>query len=218
MNWNGRALLLGVVAACLAVIAGAGPAHAATLKTNVSGVRIGGIEASGRISQTIPALTYQGEFLGSRTRAVCEVTRRGTLRTGLVPVAVSPVGALTRLGAITEARINRCASGGVTLLVETLPWDLAWQTGTSGVLLEGTTATGVVGVLLNYSVRFRFEVGVECLVARATLPFLYDNRAGIEYGGTAIRNSSRCGEFGTVEVIGTGRVTPVELTVTALLA
>jgi len=212
-----RSLMLAVGGVLLVMLLGASYAGAATLKTNVSGVRIDGLEAGGGITETSTALSFQGEFFGFRVTSICEVTLRGTLRTGLITVELR---GLTRLGQVTEARINRCSRNSATILTESLPWDVGSLAGQTGVLLEGTTQTGIVGVNLGASFRVHTEI-TECLVERGTVKFLYDNAGRIIVGTTGITNSNTCttreGTRLSGELVGTFAVTPNTLRVTALL-
>jgi len=202
----------------LVMLLGASYAGAAPeLKTNVSGVRIDGLEAAGAISETSTALSFQGEFFGFRAIAACEVTLRGTLRTGLITVSLT---ALTRLGQVTEARINRCSRNSATILTESLPWDIGSLGGQTGVLLEGSTQVGIVGVSLGASFRAKNEI-TECLNERASFRFLYDNAGRMRVGAPEVPNSLPCGtrEGASInsELVGTFAVTPNTLRVTALL-
>jgi len=213
-----RSLMLAVGGALLVMLLGASYAGAAAvLKTNVSGVRVDGLEAGGNISETSSALSFQGTFFGFRAISICEVTLRGTLRTGLIVVGLT---GLTRLGQVTEARINRCSRNSATILTETLPWDVGSLGGETGVLLEGTTQTGIVGVNLGVSFRVKNEI-TECLVDRGSVKFLYDNAARIIVGTAGITNINTCttreGTRLSAELVGTFAVTPNTLRVTALL-
>jgi len=203
-----KLFLLGIVAS-FAFVAFGGLAQGAELKTNVSGVRI---ESTTNIEQTSTALTFKGGF----SSAVCEVTLRGTTRTGLIVVSTT---GLTALGAVTEGRINRCSAGGATILTETMPWTVASDpTQRTGVLLERTTQVGIVGITLRTNFRIREGFGVQCLVPNANILFLYDNRGSMEVGGRDAPNRNNCEGLGAGELVGTWRVNPSTMRVTALLA
>jgi len=207
-----RLFLLMLAAALLAQALGTSSAGAVSLKTNVSGVRIEGLEGPGRLELISPLVTFAEPFGGT---AVCEVTLKGTVRTGLILITQT-TGAFTRLGSLTEGRVNRCSQGGATLLTETLPWEKGFVYGTDGVLLDGTTQVGIRGTIRQINIRVRTTTSFECLVRNGTVSFLYDNRGSLDIG-VSFPNSNLCGGLGNGEMKGVFIVKPTTLRVFALL-
>ena len=206
-----RRLLAIVLLALLAAATASAAAEGAELKTNVSGLRIEGTTAA--IEAVSTALSFKGGF----GQTVCEVTLRGTLRTGLIALSTAG-GTLTALGGVTEGRVRVCTTAGVTLLAETFPWSIGMLAGTTGALLEVGRLVGALWLTLGMNIRIKQPLSIDCLIANANVLFLYNNSGTLAVGGVSTPNLFECGFFGPVEIVGSWRVTPSTLRFTALLA
>jgi hypothetical protein len=147
-------------------------------------------------SQTLRAAFSAVTFRGAFGNIVCAVTVEGSFHSR---TQAKVVNSLT--GLITRAELGTCATGSVTLLRETLPWHIRYDSFT-GVLPNITNVKArVVGVMARAR-----EPLITCLLtsteeAPATITFNRDvaTRAitTAQIGGTGIETT--CGRAGTFE-------------------
>jgi len=167
--------------------------------------------SAGRLSQS--SQTLRATFREVRFRLPfgttnCAVTLEGTLHSGSIrKVAGTLMGYITRAAVTTT-----CLSGSATILSETLPWHVQYESFTGTLPNILTIRTRVIGS----SFRVREPNGITCLARSTTTePALgtYEREAGGALSGVVIGGRIRVGS----ECLGaTGEFTSDRGTVTVL--
>lgn len=181
------------------------------LGTLVSGASARQFEVN---DQHIRALFSRVEFRAAFGTTVCHVTLEGSLHSRTLSKVAE-----TLIGYITTAILGPCERGTATILTETLPWHVRYESFTGRLPEISSIRTRVVGAAF----RVREPGGITCLSqSTATEPArgIYNIGAGgtitsAEIGGT-IRTS--CGVSGTftsdrgpVLILGTNSAVVVRL-------
>ena len=165
----------------------AGVGATALLAASVSSASAGRLSFSATsASATWTTMTFSG---GIGT-VQCEVILNGTLHSRTMNKI-----RLSLMGYITAGNVTRCARGGATILRETLPWHVRYES--FGGTLPNISGVRTLVVGLPFRIR-EPTFGIECL-ARSTpeepMVLQYNLDAGRQITTATVGGTVRCGGF-----------------------
>ncbi|HEV7774751.1 MAG TPA: hypothetical protein VGO48_15830 [Conexibacter sp.] len=151
-----------------------------------------GSASAGRLStssQRVAAAWTRFNFRGGLGTVECEIIVNGSFHERTLSKTTG-----TLSGFISSANINRCSRGAVTVLAETLPWHVQYESFTGAL----PTITNIRAKIIGLAFRVQEPVfAIECL-SRATaeapgfLTFNRETATGATISGSA-GGSIRCG-------------------------
>ena len=165
----------------------AGVGATALLAASVSSASAGRLSFSATsASATWTTMTFSG---GIGT-VQCEVILNGTLHSRTMHKI-----RLSLMGYITAGNVTRCARGGATILRETLPWHVRYES-FGGTLPNITTVNTIV---VGFALRIREPTfGIECLL-RSTpeepMTLQYNLNGSRQLASATVGGTIRCGGF-----------------------
>jgi hypothetical protein len=161
----------------------------------VSSATAGRLSTSGNsLNASWTSLRLSGGIIGS---VDCEVILNSTLHSRTL---TKTRGLL--IGYVTAGNVTRCARGGKTILRETLPWHIQYDS-FAGAL---PTISSIRFNVINFAFRIREPTfGIECLVRSvASEPVTFTpNISGGVIQSMTVGGSIRCGMLGTADLSGT---------------
>ena len=154
-----------------------------------------GTASAGRLStssQRIRASFARVNFAGGFGTVECEVAVEGSFHERTLSKTVG-----TLSGFITAANITRCARAGGTVLRETLPWHVQYQSFTGALPRIATISAKIIG----WSVGVREPTfGVTCLATgNATVNFTRETATGATTE-VAVSGTTPCSGFASTSV------------------
>jgi hypothetical protein len=161
----------------------------AVLGTTLLSAGLVGSASAGRLqtsSQRVKATWARLEFRGGFGTVECEVVVEGSFHARTI---AKTTGALT--GSITVATITRCARGTATVLRETLPWHVQYQSFTG--TLPNITSISARVVEIAFVMR-EPTFGVTCL-ARGPGTISFGQAAGGVIVQATAGGTTPCGSF-----------------------
>jgi hypothetical protein len=111
-------------------------------------------------SQTLRAQFREVRFEGAFGETSCQLTLEGSLHSRTITKVRG-----TLIGYITAARLGPCAVGRYTILTETLPWHIQYDS-FSGTL--PSLITSIRTRVINFAFRFITNFGENCLLRSTT--------------------------------------------------
>ncbi|HEV7774749.1 MAG TPA: hypothetical protein VGO48_15820 [Conexibacter sp.] len=176
-----------------------------------------GTASAGRLSTSslgIKATFARINFAGGVGTVECEIVVEGAFHERSISKTRG-----TLSGFLTSARITRCARGGVTVLTETLPWHLRYDSFTGSLPNITGIRAGIVGVAFRIR---EPSFGIECLsrtTAEEPGTILFNRETGTgatisaSVGGTVRCGGGFTGTFsGTTSSLDNGSGTRVTVT------
>ena len=153
-----------------------------------------GVASAGRLSTSALAINASWRtfsFRGGLGTAECEVIVNGTFHERTITKTANALS-----GFVTAANITRCARGGATVLRETLPWHVQYNSFAGTLPAITSIRARIIGVAFRIS---EPVFGVSCLSRSSTtepafLGFNRNTATGAVTSATA-SGTLRCGSF-----------------------